>query len=204
MQSESEMVSARPVLGNPGQFTTPSIVTDLQVLLASGAQFPTIYADPPWEYSNRAARGAATRHYATMSMEQLCRLPVQQLAAPNSHLHIWVTSPLLPEVFDVIKAWGFSYRSSFVWIKPQLGLGNYWRVSHELLLFASRGNLPFQNNAQRSWMLAKRKRHSEKPYAIREIIERVSPGPYLELFGRLEIPNSNWTVYGNQVERMLF
>ena len=76
--------------------------------------------------------------------------------------------------------------------------------SHLERRLAIRGRLPFLDNAQRSWALIKRRRHSEKPYAIREIIERVSPGPYLELFGRRELPNSQWTVFGNQVERMFF
>ena len=182
----------------------PSIVTDLNDLLSSGARFSTIYADPPWEYANTAARGAAENHYQTLSLEKLCSLPIKELAATDCHLHLWVTNPLLPIAFEVIDAWGFSYRSCFVWVKPQMGMGNYWRVSHEFLLFAIRGRLPFLDNAQRSWALIKRRRHSEKPYAVREIIERVSPGPYLELFGRRELPNSQWTVFGNQVERMLF
>ena len=188
-----------------GQCTRmPSIVTDLNELVSSGARFSTIYADPPWEYANTAARGAAENHYQTLSLEKLCSLPIKELAATDCHLHLWVTNPLLPIAFEVIDAWGFSYRSCFVWVKPQMGMGNYWRVSHEFLLFAIRGRLPFLNNAQRSWALIKRRRHSEKPYAVREIIERVSPGPYLELFGRRELPNSEWTVFGNQVERMLF
>ena len=81
-------------------------------------------------------------------------------------------------------------------------MGNYWRSSHELLLFGVKGFLPFQVHAERSWHLAKRTVHSTKPDSIRELIERVSPGPYLELFGRRTVPG--WTVFGNQVERRLF
>jgi N6-adenosine-specific RNA methylase IME4 len=182
----------------------PSIVTDLNELVAAGARFSTIYADPPWEYGNKAARGAASKHYGTMTLDEICQLPIDQLIADHAHLHLWVTTPLLPIAFSVIEAWGFSYRSCFVWVKPQLGLGNYWRVSQEFLLFASKGSLPFLDNSQRSWLITRRRRHSEKPFAVREIIEKVSPGPYLELFGRREYPNSDWTVFGNQVERMLF
>ena len=97
-----------------------------------------------------------------------------------------------------------AYKSCLIWIKPQLGMGNYWRVSHEYLLLGVRGNLPFRDHTCRSWHLDRRTLHSRKPFAFRELIERVSPGPYLELYGREEQPNSGWTVYGNQVERRLF
>ena len=106
--------------------------------------------------------------------------------------------------FDVIHAWGFRYKSCLIWIKPQLGMGNYWRVSHEFLLFGVRGQLPFRDNTCRSWQLARRTAHSRKPFLFRGLIEQVSPGPYLELYGREEQPQTDWTVYGNQVERRLF
>lgn len=187
-----------------GQLALPSIATDLDGLIASGARYSTIYADPPWRYANTAARGAAANHYDTLDLDQLCELPVLRLASEHAHLHLWTTNGLLPDAFRVIESWGFTYKSCFVWIKPQLGMGNYWRVSHEFLLFGVRGHLPFLDNAKRSWLLARRKRHSAKPYAVRQAIEQVSPGPYLELFGREELPNTDWTVFGNQVERRLF
>ncbi|MBL8819352.1 MAG: hypothetical protein JNL58_25195 [Planctomyces sp.] len=83
-------------------------------------------------------------------------------------------------------------------------MGNYWRVSHEYLLLGVRGNLPFRNRTVRSWQTARRTPHSRKPFLFRGLIEHVSPGPYLELYGREEQPNSEGTVYGNQVERRLF
>ncbi len=181
----------------------PTIVSSLQELVELGLKFSTIYADPPWRYENTAARGAAAKHYSTMSIEELCELPVAKLAEPNAHLHLWTTNGLLPETFRVMEAWGFTYKSCFVWVKPQLGMGNYWRVSHEFLLFGIRGKLPFRDHAQPSWLQARRRKHSVKPYRVRELVERVSPGPYLELFGREEIPYSEWTVFGNEVERRL-
>ena len=108
----------------------PSIVRNLGVLLEQGARFSTIYADPPWPYSNRASRGAAENHYRTMPLEAICDEPVEQLAADNAHLHLWSTNAFLREAFDVIEAWGFQYKSCLIWTKPQLGMGNYWRVSH--------------------------------------------------------------------------
>lgn len=83
-------------------------------------------------------------------------------------------------------------------------MGNYWRVSHEYLLLGVRGNLPFGDNTCRSWLSARRTAHSRKPFAFRALVEQVSPGPYLELYGREEQPWTQWTVFGNQVERRLF
>lgn len=182
----------------------PSIVDSLDALIESRAQFATIYADPPWPYTNTAARGAAENHYRTLSLEAICSQPVKDLAADRAHLHLWTTNAFLREAFDVIRAWGFRYKSCLVWIKPQIGMGNYWRVSHEFLLLGVRGNLPFRDRTCRSWLNTKRTIHSRKPFHFRALIERVSPGPYLELYGREEQPNTGWTVYGNQVERRLF
>ena len=139
-----------------------------------------------------------------MNIQEICNEPVEALTNEVAHLHLWTTNAFLREAFDVIKAWGFTYKSCLVWIKPQLGMGNYWRVSHELLLLGVRGSLPFVDQTCKSWVLEHRTVHSRKPYRVRELIERVSPGPYLELYGREEIPQSQWTVYGNQVERRLF
>lgn len=182
----------------------PGIVRDLNLLVASGVKYPTIYADPPWPYTNTAARGAAENHYRTLSLAQICGEPVRALAADAAHLHLWTTNAFLSEAFDVIRAWGFRYKSCLVWIKPQLGMGNYWRVSHEFLLLGVRGGLRFRDHRSRSWLTAHRTEHSRKPFAFRALIERVSPGPYLEMYGREEQPNCGWTVYGNQVERRLF
>ena len=181
-----------------------SIVRDLSRLVESGAKYATVYADPPWPYSNTAARGAAENHYRTMTLDAIRNEPVKALAADRAHLHLWTTNAFLREAFDVIRDWGFRYKSCLIWVKPQLGMGNYWRVSHEYLLLGVRGNLPFQDHACRSWKLARRTAHSRKPFLFRGLIEQVSPGPYLELYGREEQPRSQWTVYGNQVERRLF
>jgi len=183
---------------------SPAFVADLNDLVAGGHRFSTIYADPPWPYRNQAARGAAAKHYSVLPLDHICREPVTQLACANAHLHLWTTNGFLREAFTVIDAWGFTYKSCFVWIKPQLGAGNYWRAGHEFLLFAVRGNCPFQNHAIPSWMIHPRTGHSRKPAIIRERIEIVSPGPYLEMYGREAFLLSNWTVYGNQISLSLF
>ena len=99
---------------------------------------------------------------------------------------------------DVMGAWGFEYKSMLVWLKPQMGLGNYWRLAHEFLLLGVRGGLAFQDHAQKSWIVESRAGHSQKPETVRGLVEKVSPGPRLELFGRRAVPG--WTVYGDQVE----
>jgi N6-adenosine-specific RNA methylase IME4 len=193
---ESRSTASRP--------SSPSIVRSLGMLVDGRVKFSTVYADPPWPDSNTAARGAAENHYQTLSLDDIRSEPVKELVAEQAHLHLWTTNAFLREAFDVIRAWGFKYKSCLIWVKPQIGMGNYWRVSHEYLLLGVRGNLPFQDRTCRSWQIARRTTHSRKPFLFRGLIEQVSPGPYLELYGREEHPNSGWTVYGNQVERRLF
>lgn len=167
-----------------------------------GAKFGCIYADPPWRYGNQATRASTDNHYKTMSVAEICAMTVGELAAENCHLHLWTTNAFLFDARDVMKAWGFEYKSCFVWVKTQMGIGNYWRVSHEFLLLGIRGTQRFKSRSLKSWGEFRRGRHSAKPEEIRTMIENASPGPYLELFGRALI--DGWTVFGNQIERRLF
>ena len=139
------------------------VVGDLEELLLNGCKFPCVYADVPWSFRHSSSRAAAANHYRTMSAKQLAMLPVRELAADDAHLHFWVPNALLPDAFDVMKAWGFDYKTNFVWIKPQIGMGNYWRNSHELMLLGIRGSLPFRKNNIKSWLEARRTSHSTKP-----------------------------------------
>jgi N6-adenosine-specific RNA methylase IME4 len=173
-----------------------------------GGHFATVYADPPWRYDNQATRAATDNHYQTMTPTEIAGLtiagvPVAGLVEDNAHLWLWTTNAFLFQCPRVIESWGFEYKSVFVWCKPQMGIGNYLRVAHEFLLFAVRGRAPFRACDIRSWKEYARGEHSSKPEPIRrDVIERASPGPYLELFGRREI--DGWSVWGNQVERDLF
>jgi N6-adenosine-specific RNA methylase IME4 len=176
------------------------LVRNLHDLIAEGRKFSTIYADPPWPYNNQATRAATNNHYPTMTLDAICAEPVAQLCEENAHLHLWTTNGFLPDVFKVMAAWGFQFKSCLIWVKPQIGIGNYWRVSHEFLLFGLRGSCPFLDHSQRSWVEHERTEHSQKPAVIRELIEKVSPGPYLELYGRTLLKNTAWTVYGNQLK----
>jgi N6-adenosine-specific RNA methylase IME4 len=185
----------------PESHSSDRFVRDLRTLIAEGRRFSTIYADPPWRYDNQGTRAATNNHYPTMTVEQIAAEPVAELAAADCHLHLWTTNGFLPAAFSIIEAWGFTYKSMFVWVKPTLGIGNYWRCSHELLLFACKGHLPFRDRGQRSWIELDRQGHSEKPEEIRTLVEKVSLGPYLELFGRAVPENPAWTVFGNQLNR---
>ena len=174
-------------------------VASLDDLLSQGRQYGTIYADPPWLYANQGTRAATSNHYGGMTVEEICGLPIKDLALPDAHLHLWTTNGFLFECPKIFDAWGFEFRSTLVWIKTQMGIGNYWRNSHEILLTAVRGNAKrFNDHAMRSWFECSRGKHSAKPEQVRTMIERASPGPYIELFGRF--PSAGWTVWGNQIQ----
>jgi N6-adenosine-specific RNA methylase IME4 len=178
-------------------------ISDLQSLIGAGKKFGAIYLDPPWQYNNQSTRAPTNNHYETMSIDELSIYPIPELSADDCHLHIWTTNAFLFEVPKLLETWGFVYKSIFVWVKPQMGIGNYWRVSHEFLITAIKpGSTTFINKSQMSWGQFDRTKHSRKPEEVAQKIEMVSPGPWLELFGRWTRPN--WTVWGNEIERDLF
>lgn len=194
-------------LRQPGKQEEPSppdlcSVEDLSVLVERGLRFRTIYADPPWQYGNQGTRASTDNHYRTMPTEAIAALPVRELAAESAHLHLWTTNGFLPDAFSIIEAWGFTYKSCFVWCKPQIGLGNYWRVSHEFLLLGVKGSCAFRDNSLPSWAVEDRTAHSSKPEKFRRLIERASHAPRLELFGRHEA--DGWVVWGDQIARTMF
>ncbi len=148
-------------------------------------KFSTFVVDPPWRYGNTSTRGAAENHYDTMSIDELCALTVvPDSAAEQSHLYLWTTAGHLPEAFKVMEAWGFEYRTYLVWVKPQMGMGNYFRVSTELVLFGIRGKMRTRDRGIKNYFTAPRARHSAKPLMFHDLVEKASPGPYLELFSR--------------------
>lgn len=177
-------------------------VDDLQKLIDAGRKFGCIYADPPWQYGNQGTRAATDNHYDTMTNEALAELPIGELAADKCHLHLWTTESFLEAGIHLLKHWGFERKSGFIWVKPQLGIGNYWRCSHEIMLLGVRGGLTFPPNGEKSWLEHRRTQHSAKPEAVRVLIEKMSQGPYLELFGRKVV--DGWTVWGNEIERGIF
>ncbi len=206
-----QIYSRKKLATNVATFNPPKLfkthsecktVSCLDDLIKEGKTFSTIYADPPWKYGNQATRSATDGEYPTLNFEQLCALPISNLSTDNDQLHTWVTSSFIHEGLHLMESWGFEYKSSFIWIKTQLGIGNYWRLSHEFLLLGVKGNLTFNNCSLISWLEAKRTRHSVKPEIIRTFIQLASPPEYLELFGRR--PVKGWTVFGNQIEKNMF
>lgn len=171
--------------------------------------FTTIYADPPWRFQNRTGKMAPEHQrllrYPTMTLEEILELPVNRLAASQSHLYLWVPNALVAEGLEVLKRWGFTYKTNLVWYKIRKdggpdgrGVGFYFRNVTELILFGVRGSMRTLEAGRRQVnVLSKQKReHSRKPDEIYQLIESCSPGPYLELFARH--PRKGWTQWGNE------
>lgn len=168
--------------------------------LVATRRYPVIYADPPWRYEHCPTDSRQIENkYPTMALDEICALPVADLAAPHSVLFLWTTAPKLAEACRVLDAWGFSLRSNIVWDKVDMGMGYYARIQHELLLIAARGELPVPEpaNRVRSVVRLPAGDHSEKPPYFRELIERMYPEyARIELFARQCTPG--WDVWGNQ------
>jgi N6-adenosine-specific RNA methylase IME4 len=167
---------------------------------SSAGPFKTILADPPWDVQQKGRLGAIS-HYRLMDLEAIKALPVADLAAEDAHLWLWVTNATLRDGYDVMEQWGFTPRSPLTWIKPRLGLGNYLRNATEHLLFGTRGNAPVNFRAQPTWGFYPLREHSVKPDEQYAVIERLSDGPYLELFARRRPPSDkDWSVWGNEID----
>jgi N6-adenosine-specific RNA methylase IME4 len=162
---------------------------------------PVILSDPPWSYDvPLRPQDRVDNHYRQMSVEDVCRLPVQKTATKDAVLFLWVPSPLLRQGLSVMAAWGFEYKTSLVWVKSQAGLGYFVRQQHELLLVGVRGKMPHPLDTHRpsSVIFAKRRKHSEKPDEVYELIERMYPDyEKRELFARRTRPG--WLSWGNEV-----
>jgi N6-adenosine-specific RNA methylase IME4 len=163
-------------------------------------KFRVIYADPPWPYNNSGLAGSAERHYPTMSMVRLKGMKgdVKSRTSDDAVLFLWVTSPFLLEGLELCQAWAFDYKTNFIWIKDKSTygkLGFYTYSQHELLLVATRGScLPRSGSLVPSVIVAPKGEHSAKPELVHEIIEKMYPGPYLELFARKR--RVNWESWG--------
>ena len=165
-------------------------------------KYKVVYADPPWCYGDKLVDGYGTveHHYPPMEIDELCEMPIKNLLLPDAVLFLWVTSPLLVECWPVIKAWGFQYKSSFVWDKVKHNFGHYNSVRHELLLICTRGScLPESRKLHDSVITLERtKKHSEKPEYFRQLIDTMYPqGSRIELFARNAA--KNWDSWGNEV-----
>lgn len=167
-------------------------------------KFSTILADCPHtkgQSSGDSKYGGAINHYPLMSLERIKAMPVADLAADNAHLWFWVTNNNVDDGLEIVKNWGFRYITVFHWIKPKMGVGNYLRNASETCIFAVRGKMPPKCRTQINWMIDYPTRHSEKPRSFISVVEKVSSGPYLELFARRRPASAEkWACWGNQTE----
>lgn len=179
---------------------------------SNGQKFATIYADPPWRFDNRTGKVAPEHkrlnRYETMELGDIMALPVSEIAAEKSHLYLWVPNALLPDGLAVMKAWGFEYKTNIIWEKVRKdggpdgrGVGFYFRNVTEVLLFGIKGDnnrtLP-PARSQVNLVRSMKREHSRKPDEMVGLIERCSPGPYVELFARGE--RDGWFMWGNQAD----
>ena len=173
----------------------------------------TILADPPWQFQNRTGKMAPEHkrlnRYATLKLQDIKEIPVSVAVADNCHLYLWVPNALLPEGLEVMKAWGFKYKSNIIWHKVRKdggpdgrGVGFYFRNTTEILLFGLRGSMRTlkPGRSQVNILRTRKREHSRKPDEQYTLIENCSPGPYLELFSRGRRPG--WHVWGNQADDM--
>ncbi len=170
--------------------------------------FSTIVADPPWHYGKsngfswREGRPSGTRDamldYSTMTVDEIINIPVSQLAATDAHLYLWTTQRYLWDAPRIVKAWGFEPSTLLTWCKSPTGfsLGGTFGKSQEFCLFAKRGKLSSKSRTNRDWWNWPRGRHSAKPEAFIDIVESVSPPPYLEMFARSN--RLGWSTWGNE------
>jgi len=173
-----------------------------QPALSGKKKYRIIYADPPWPYDQWLPHqyGDVEKHYPNMSIEALCALPIKELAEKNAVLFLWATSPKLELAFEVIRAWGFEYKTSFVWDKIKHNFGYYNSMRHEFLLIAGRGqSTPDSKKLVDSVVSIERTaKHSEKPAYFRDLIDELyTYGNRIELFHRGEI-KAGWDTWGNE------
>ena len=187
-------------------------------------RFATIVADPPWKTTagpagapytldadgvqrwDRVSRPSRPLAYPTLSVEEIAALPILPRAADDAHLYLWTTNGYLRQAFDVARAWGFAYSTTLVWAKRPMGggLGGAYGISTEFVLFCRRGSLKAKSRVKGTHFDWKRPYkngypcHSKKPPEFMDMVEAVSPGPYLELFARL--PRPGWSAWGNEIQ----
>lgn len=196
----------------------------MNLSMLSDGQFPVIYADPPWHFKTynekgrkrspdwKPFKGTPSIHYDTMSAADIRALPIDRISADDSALFLWICWPLLTEAMQLIQAWGFEYKTcAFSWVKAhagqvemfqddnpvQIGMGYWTRSNSEVCLLATKGSPKRQSKSVRQAIIEPRRVHSRKPDCVYGRIEKLLPGPYLELFSRTT--REGWTSVGDQV-----
>ena len=166
-------------------------------------KYKVIYADPPWDYRNKKTGGSmisgAASKYSTMTLGEICSLPVSDITDENSVLFLWVTCPMQDEGMQVMKAWGYKYKTKIYWRKiMSLGMGFWFRGQVEECWLGIKGNIKAFRLQIPNFIQTKALRHSQKPEEMRKIIEMTGLSPRIELFARQK--TENWDAWGNEVE----
>lgn len=178
-------------------------------------QFATVLADPPWRFDNRTGKVAPEHRrlarYATMAIEDIAGIPVEDHVQETAHCYLWVPNALLPDGLEILQAWGFTYKTNIIWHKIRKdggpdgrGVGFYFRNVTEILLFGVRGpsaRTLAPGRRQVNYIAETKREHSRKPEGQYAIIESCSPGPYLEMFARHERPG--WVSCGDQSKQFV-
>lgn len=198
--------------------------TEVDPFVGLTPPYATIVADPPWPYDTtvngtaalprsikkdgQVGRGVGNFRYSTMPIADLCAMPVRDLAAPNAHLYLWVTNSFMVEGHQIARAWGFKPKTVLTWVKTQqdnpcrvsMKTGYYFRGATEHVIFAVKGSLPLATTEgmPTAYLWPRVAAHSVKPAAFGDLVEKVSPGPYLELFARQ--PRLGWDSWGKGYE----
>jgi len=194
----------------PSRRTSKDASAASDLLNCCQGRFGTILADPPWRFSNRTGKMAPEHRrlsrYSTMTFEEIMELPVSEVAAAKSHLYLWVPNALVALGLEVMESWGFVYKTNIVWYKVRKdggpdgrGVGFYFRNVTELVLFGVRGSFRTLDAGRRQTniVVSRKREHSRKPDELYDVIERCSPGPFLEMFARY--PRPGWSQWGNEL-----
>ena len=192
---------------------SPSMVAAKSLLdtTGGGRKFGTILADPPWRFANRTGKIAPEyinrSRYSTMTLEDIKRLPVQEIAADTAHLYLWIPNALLYQGLEVMHHWGFEYKTNLIWYKirkdggpDRRGVGFYFHNVTEIILFGIRGKNARTldlGRSQENIILSRKREHSRKPDEQYDLIEGCSPGPFIELFARTV--RRGWVAWGDEV-----
>lgn len=160
-------------------------------------KYHTIVADPPWQFQSATMRGAAERHYPTMPLAEIASLPVREFAEKDAHLYLWMCNFNAPEAWWIAQAWGFQPITVVTWCKPGPGVGWWFRNNTEHCVFATRGApLPRSSAIMSTWFQWPRGEHSQKPEAFYDMVEALSPQPWLEMFSRRA--RLGWDTWGEE------
>jgi site-specific DNA-methyltransferase (adenine-specific) len=169
-------------------------------------KYKTIVADPPWQYRNKKMigtwkdNGGAESHYQTMSLSEICNLSlIKKILDKNCICFLWATVPMLPEAFQVLKAWGFKYKTMLIWVKIKtLPMGFWFRVNLELCLLGIKGNIKAFRQLNPNLFFAPITEHSKKPEKFFQLIDPIIPRPAIELFARQK--REGWDAWGDKIE----